>query len=347
MTLSASGLRKGGLIGVLAAGSLAAAELAPPPEPLPCPPKLAGLVGAYGQADLPLFVFERDGKLYISSAGAIAGPLEEPSRDSYKVPAPGFKAGSVLTFSRDAEGDGAAVRIGSAVLGRLSLGVEGTGTYRVTPIRPVPELTREALALNPPRESDGLRRPDLVDVTHLDPTVKLDVRYATPENFLGVPVYSEARAFLQRPAAEAVVRAHRALGALGYGILIHDAYRPWYVTKVFWEATPADKREFVADPAKGSRHNRGCAVDLTLFDRGTGRAVKMPGVYDEMSERSSPKFPGGTSRERWRRDLLRQAMEREGFTVFEVEWWHFDYHDWKSYPILNLTFDRIAETPIR
>jgi zinc D-Ala-D-Ala dipeptidase len=262
------------------------------------------------------------------------------------VPAPGLKAGSTLNFSRDPEGTGAAVRVGSAVLGRLSLGVEGAGTYRVSPLRPVDELTREALALTPPPEPATLRKPDLVEVAHLDPTLKLDIRYATTENFLGVPVYSEARAFLQRPAAQAVVRAHRALSAFGYGILIHDAYRPWYVTKVFWDATPPDKHEFVADPAKGSRHNRGCAVDLTLYDRGTGRPVAMTGVYDEMSERSYPTFLGGTSQQRWRRDLLRLAMEREGFRVFDVEWWHFDYRDWKSYPILNQTFDHIPATPV-
>jgi D-alanyl-D-alanine dipeptidase len=333
-----------GLVAVFAVG--ATSELEPPPEPAPCPPKLAGLVGAYGQNDLPLYVFEREGRLYISSAGAIAGPLEEPSADLFKVPAPGLKAGSTLTFSRDPDGSGVAVRVGSAVLGRLSLGIDGKDTYRVAPVRPVAELTREALSLEPPSEPAPLRKPDLVEVTHLDPTLKLDIRYATSENFLGVPVYSEARAFLQRPAAQAVVRAHRALSAFGYGILIHDAYRPWYVTKVFWEATPSDKREFVADPAKGSRHNRGCAVDLTLFYRGTGKPVEMTGVYDEMSERSYPTFPGGTSRQRWRRDLLRQAMEREGFTVFEVEWWHFDYRDWKSYPLQNLTFERIPATPV-
>jgi D-alanyl-D-alanine dipeptidase len=303
-------------------------------------------VGAYGQEAVALHVFEREGKLFISSAGAIAGPLEEPSSDVFKVPTPGLKAGSTLTFSREPDGTGAAVRIGSAVLERLSLGIQGAGTYRVTPVRPVDELTREALASEPPSEPARLRKADLIDVTHLDHTLKIEVRYATSENFLGVPVYSEARAFLQRPAAHAVVRAHRALSAFGYGILIHDAYRPWYVTKVFWEATPKDKRDFVADPARGSRHNRGCAVDLTLFDRGTGRPVVMPGVYDEMSERSHPGFPGGTSRQRWLRDLLRQAMEREGFKVFDVEWWHFDYHDWKSYPILNLTFDRIPVTPL-
>ena len=99
---------------------------------------------------------------------------------------------------------------------------------------------------------------------------------------------------MQRPAAEAVVRVHRALASQGYGLLIHDAYRPWWVTKVFWEATPPSMREFVADPAQGSRHNRGCAVDLTLYDLRTGEAVQMPGVYDEMSPRSYPNYAGGT-----------------------------------------------------
>ena len=138
-----------------------------------------------------------------------------------------------------------------------------------------------------------------------------------------------------------LARAHRKLAAQGYGLLIHDAYRPWYVTRVFWEATPPDKHTFVADPAKGSRHNRGCAVDLTLYALADGRAVEMPGVYDEMSERSYPDFPGGTSDQRWRRETLRRSMEEEGFTVNEAEWWHFDFRDWRLYPILNLTFSEL------
>jgi D-alanyl-D-alanine dipeptidase len=164
---------------------------------------------------------------------------------------------------------------------------------------------------------------------------------------MGVPFYAQPRAFLQRPAAEALLRAHQWLRRQGYGLLIHDGYRPWSVTKMFWEATPADKHEFVADPAQGSRHNRGCAVDLTLYDRRTGAPIQMTGGYDEMSERSYPDYPGGTSLQRWHRDLLRHAMEMEGFTVFESEWWHFDYQDWRKYPILNVRFEDLSPSERR
>jgi D-alanyl-D-alanine dipeptidase len=214
--------------------------------------------------------------------------------------------------------------------------------FRIRPPRPPAELRRDALAATPPFESGPFRPVDLVDLTTLDPTLRLEIRYATADNFLSTPVYDEARALLQRPAAAALVRAHRALRAGGHGLLVHDAYRPWWVTKLFWDATPPDKREFVADPAKGSRHNRGCAVDLTLFRLSDGQAVEMPSLYDEMTERAYPAYAGGTAEQRWRRDLLRAAMEREGFTVFEWEWWHFDYRDWREYPILNLPFEAIG-----
>ena len=213
--------------------------------------------------------------------------------------------------------------------------------FRITPVRPVAELRTEALAARPPQENGDFRPADLVNVAKLDPGIRLDIRYATRDNFLSTPVYSSARAFLQRPAAEALLRAHRALMKEGYGLLIFDAYRPWYVTKIFWDATPAEKHEFVADPSRGSRHNRGCAVDLTLYDLKTGKELEMTGVYDEMSERSYPTYKGGTTEQRARRDLLRRAMEKEGFQVFETEWWHFDYSDWKHYAIQNTPFEEI------
>lgn len=196
-------------------------------------------------------------------------------------------------------------------------------------------------APKPPHEPGLFRQPELVELIRLEPTVKLEIRYATPDNFMRRPVYKEARAFLQKPAAEALVRAHQKLLDQGYGLLIFDGYRPWSVTKAFWDATPADKKIFVADPKKGSKHNRGCAVDLTLFDLKSGKEVTMPGAYDEMSERSDINFRGGTEESRRLRDLLRSAMEVEGFKVYEPEWWHYDYKDWQQYPILNIPFEEI------
>jgi len=212
--------------------------------------------------------------------------------------------------------------------------------YRIVPQRPVDQIIPEVRQLTPPAES-GRERPALVELITLDSSLRLDIRYATRDNFLGTPIYREGRAFMELAAAAALVRAHRALAPHGYGLLIHDSYRPWWVTKLFWAATSPREHEFVANPATGSRHNRGSAVDLTLFDRATGRAIEMPGGYDEMSTRSYPTYPGGTSLQRWHRDLLRVAMEQEGFSVNPSEWWHFDYRGWQRFALENLSFDEI------
>ena len=193
----------------------------------------------------------------------------------------------------------------------------------------------------PPHEPGPFRPADLVELITLDRTIKLDIRYATPNNLAGRAVYDEPRAFLQRPAAEALVRVHRSLASHGYGLLVFDGYRPWRVTKLFWDVTPVEKREFVADPAKGSKHNRGCAVDLSIYALNSGREVEMPSAYDEMSARAYPTYEGGTAEARQRRDLLRAAMEKEGFTVEPNEWWHFNYKDWTQYPILDLPFSAL------
>ena len=215
------------------------------------------------------------------------------------------------------------------------------GIFRITPVRPVDQLRTEALRATPPKE-EGKRAADLAELVKLDSGIKLDIRYATSDNFLSTPVYTQARAFMQRPAAEALVRVNKKLRAAGYGLIIHDAYRPWYVTKMFWDATPVDKHIFVANPAEGSKHNRGCAVDLSIYELKTGKTVEMPGVYDEMTERSFANYPGGTDEQRQRRRVLRQAMESEGFIANPEEWWHFDYHAWREYPILNTPFEELG-----
>jgi len=198
-------------------------------------------------------------------------------------------------------------------------------------------------ATGPPRGCRSCRPSDLVELARLDPTIRLDLRYASPENFTGRALYPVGRAFLQRPAAEALVSAHRWLRERGLGLVVFDAYRPWSVTKLFWEMTPAAKRAFVADPATGSAHNRGCAVDVGLYELATGRAVEMPSAFEEATERSSMSYRGGTDEQRGMRDLLRTAMEREGmFKVFRREWWHYTFKDYTRYPVLDVPLSEIA-----
>jgi len=303
------------------------------PRPAPAAADWLGLIGEYQSAgpageSVRLYVIERDGQLM-----AIADRGEPVAIDS-TTPRP--------EFTRDAGGRAIRLTMRGVPYTRLQVGPEGgSGQLRVTPLRPVAEALKDAQAATPPAEGGSFLPADLVELMQLDPTIKLDVRYATTNNFLGSVFYAEARAFLQRPAAEAVVRAHRALAPLGYGLLVHDGYRPWYVTKTFFDTTPPDKKWLVANPAQGSRHNRGAAVDLTLYERATGAPVPMPSGYDEFSARAHPTYPGGTTRQRWHRDLLRATLEAEGFRVYEYEWWHFDFAGWERYPVLNLRFEEI------
>ena len=313
------------------------------------PPQLAdrwrGLIGEYGWEYNTLYVLERDGRLHALIEWFFDYPLTERSNTSFAFPSSGLYDGEQVTFERRADGYATSVRIGGVVFPRRPIEGEDGATFKITPQRPVAELRTAALAATPPVETDQKRPSDLVDLATLDPTIKFDIRYATTNNFISTPMYQQARAFMQRPAAQALLRAHRTLARQGLGLLIHDAYRPWYVTKMFWDATPDSSRVFVADPSQGSRHNRGAAVDLTVYDLATGKSIEMVSGYDEFSGRAYPAYPGGTSRQRYNREVLRRAMEAEGFRVFEAEWWHFDYQDWRHYPIGNQTFEQIRSTP--
>jgi CubicO group peptidase (beta-lactamase class C family)/D-alanyl-D-alanine dipeptidase len=314
------------------------------PRPTAASPALLPFVGEYGWDHDVLYIREKDGKLNALIEWFFEYPLERVARDVFRFPNSGLYDGQEIAFRRDASGRVIAAVAATVTFKRRSLPADNDRvSFHITSVRPVTELRKEALAARPPAESGSFRAPDLVELRSLDSTIKYDIRYATSNNFMGTPFYSSAHAFMQRPAAEAVARASSELRKLGYGLLIHDAYRPWYVTKMFWDGTPADKHVFVADPSRGSRHNRGCAVDLTLYDLKSGAPIRMTGGYDEMSDRSYPMYPGGTSLQRWHRDLLRHAMEMQGFTVYEAEWWHFDYADWRSYPIGNLTFEQLAK----
>ncbi len=309
--------------------------------PAPASEKYRGLIGEYGWDYNTLYILERDGKLEALIEWFFRYPLEEVSKGVYKFPDWGLYDGEQVVFDLDANGRAKSVKASGVTFPRRATGPEDGSQFRITPVRPAAELRKEALAAQPPKEKGDFRPADLVQLVNYDSTIKLDIRYASTNNFMGTPMYQEGRAFMQRPAAEAVARASAWLRERGYGLLIHDAYRPWFVTKMFWDATLVDKHIFVANPAEGSRHNRGCAVDLTLYDLATGKPITMVGGYDEMTGRSYPDYPGGTSLQRWHRALLRQAMEMQGFTVYEAEWWHFDYKDWRHYGIGNQTFQEL------
>ena len=204
-------------------------------------------------------------------------------------------------------------------------------------------LYREARSAQPPPEHRSFPPPDLVDVRSLIPEVQLDVRYASTNNFLRTRLYEASLVFLQRPVAHALARTAEELYHEGYGLLLYDGYRPWYVTKWIWEATPPAYRSYLADPAQGSRHNRGCAIDLTLYHRGDGRPAAMPTDFDDFSERAHADYQSLPAAVRANRDRLRHAMEQQNFRIHPKEWWHFDFIPClESYPLLNIPLNQLG-----
>ncbi|WP_197454964.1 serine hydrolase [Stieleria varia] len=326
--------------GRLVVGDVTFARL-PDEPPADVPDRWRGLIGEYGWDHNTLYILEEDENLYALIEWFYYYPLQEVGENLFEFPDHGLYHGEGLRFTRDENGNAVAVNAAEVIFKRREVGTKDGETFQIKPVKPIDDLRAGALAATPPAESGDFRETDLVELSTLDSGIKLDIRYATTNNFTGAVFYQQPRAFMQRPAAEAVVRANAKLETLGLGLLIHDAYRPWHVTKMFWDATPGEFKDFVANPADGSRHNRGCAVDLTLYDRATGEPIQMVAGYDEFSFRSFPLYPGGTSRQRWYRDLLRRTMESEGFRVFEFEWWHFDFGDWRRYRIGNATFEEL------
>lgn len=298
--------------------------------PLPTP-DIAELLGDYVNGNRHILIFERNGSAYASL-----------TPDTYTIlfaTGAGRWAVGVQKRGRQRKVLMTAIKRGlrTVTLDNLVFTRRGVEEDRPTPVstEALAQFRAAALQASPPTES-GKRPADLVSLTQIDPTIQRDIRYATSNNFVGLPVYRRPVAMMQRPAAEALARVNEVLRRDGYGLVVFDAYRPWYVTKIFWDAASSKTRAFLADPAEGSRHNRGCAVDLSLYKIATGQEVEMPGAYDETSPRSYPTYIGGTTHQRWLREKLRTAMAAGDFGVDGTEWWHFNYADWAAYPIGNM-----------
>jgi zinc D-Ala-D-Ala dipeptidase len=181
---------------------------------------------------------------------------------------------------------------------------------------------------------------DLVNVWKLDTTITLDIRYATTNNFTGKQVYDEAKFFLRNEPARKILEVQKELNELGLGLKIFDGYRPLSVQKKFWEIMPDER--YVADPKKGSRHNRGAAVDLTLVDK-NGNEIPMPTPYDDFTEKASRNYMDLSSQIIINRKFLEDLMTKYGFAGLPTEWWHFDFNGWEKYDVLDVDFKAIEK----
>lgn len=177
----------------------------------------------------------------------------------------------------------------------------------------------------------------LIEIKKHIPGIKLDIHYAGKNNFAKQAVYKQARAFARLPVAEALKNVQNELKKSGLGLKIFDGYRPYSVTVKFF-AIATDK-SFVANPKDGSRHNRGCAIDLTLINLRTGKELEMPTPYDSFAAEAASDFKDLPARIIKNRDLLKTIMEKNGFRVLNNEWWHFDFNGWKNYELMDIPFE--------
>jgi len=217
------------------------------------------------------------------------------------------------------------------ILCLLSFPVVAQYKYGLTPVTLA--AYREDVKQNPLKE--------LVDLERFIPGVKMDIRYATTNNFTGERIYTLAKAYARRPVAVALKKAQEEFRDHGYGIKIFDAYRPYAATVKFYEVYPDST--FVASPWRGSRHNRGCAIDMTLVNLATGEELKMPTGYDAFVREAYPSHPVADPEVRRNRALLIQVMEKHGFRVNASEWWHFDFRGYSAYEILDIPFEKLDE----
>jgi len=180
---------------------------------------------------------------------------------------------------------------------------------------------------------------ELVEIKKAIPNITLDIRYSTKNNFMQQVMYKQARAFARRPVVEALKMIQKELNKKGYGLKIFDGYRPYAITVEFYKK--ASDKNFVANPAKGSKHNRGCAVDLTLVNLKTGKEIPMPTPYDSFSAAAAANYEKVLPAQKKNRDLLIGTMAKHGLKVLENEWWHYDFVGWKNYNLMDIPFEKL------
>lgn len=320
--------------------------------PQDAPKDVKHILGLYYGNGENILIRERNGGLDLlyrfaqedkSFAGANVYPLSKTHFDAYVMNESGPMSSTEtnVRFERDADGYGISCRVGGHTYSRYFMG-EGVGE-RAKPFR-LPErsadewarLRDEAVkAAEPPALAAG-EQAKLVDAGKLA-GLKVDSVYATSDNLFGAPLYPTPKLYVAESLLPALAKVQEALREQGYGLVLWDAYRPWSISKLANLALPDDKKTMLEDPeTKGSAHNTGLAVDVSLYDLTTGEVVEMSSGFDEPSPRQYASYAGGTSRQRYLRNFLRETMEANGFKGIEMEWWHFEYADCEKYAHLNV-----------
>lgn len=320
---------------------------APAFEPKDCPKDLKYILGMYyGNGEMFLLrenngeveLVYRFGQKDYTFAGSNVYPLYKEHFDSYTINESGplNHLDAAVRIERSREGYGVSCSVGGNRYSRRFFAGENGRPFRFASASDWQALKTAADAAVMPAQLGAGQQAQLVDLAQAVPGLKFDLRYAQADNCFGQALTDDQRAFLDADAAQALAQAQQYLKPYGYGILVWEAYRTWSVSKLAYDALPADKKSMLPAPEIGFSHNTGRSIDVSLYLLATGENAGMISGFDEPSVRQYASFAGGTTLERYRRDLLRSAMQMAGFTASEIEWWHFDYGDIKGFAHLNV-----------
>lgn len=320
---------------------------APAFEPKDCPKDLKYILGMYYGNGEMFLLRENNGEVELvyrfgqndyTFAGSNVYPLYKEHFDSYTINESGplNHLDAAVRIERSREGYGVSCSVGGNRYSRRFFAGENGRPFRFAPVSDWQALKTAANAAVMPAQLGAGQQAQLVDLAQAVSELKFDLRYAQADNCFGQALTDDQRAFLDANAAQALAQAQQYLKPYGYGILVWEAYRPWSVSKLAYDALPADKKSMLPAPEIGFSHNTGRSIDVSLYLFATGENAGMISGFDEPSVRQYASFAGGTTLERYRRDLLRSAMQMAGFTASETEWWHFDYGDIKGFAHLNV-----------
>ena len=342
---------------ILISVSMLTAFLLVYPEPVilaakPVPKDVSYLLGMYYGNASAFLLREEKGVLQIVyhtdredrdfSMGNVF-PLKKVRFDSYTLNEEGplLSAEAPVHFERDAEGNGIVCKIGGKRFARNFFPGEGNNVFRIETNGDYTTLKDAAAKAVPPAGLLKGQAGRLVRIRSVVSNVKFDLRYAGANNIFGVPLYEAAEAYAEAETADALKKAADKLALHGYGILVWEGYRPWYVSKLASDLLPKDKKGMLPIPDKGEDRNTGRTVDVSLYELSSGEAVNMISDFDEVSVRQFPAFTGGTERQRSLRDLLVSVMKECGFTQGREEWWHFSLGDTAGWQHLNIPYGQI------